>query len=110
MISKWNKNRSFFSSFNIFSISVKIYELQVFVFFIRFGASTIQLTKLVPLICKLVSDSNGIVNIWNILISYNFFLLWKVRQQATDTLVEIYRHVGEKVRGDIAKRDIPEAK
>jgi len=30
---------------------------------IRFGASTIQLNKLVPLICKLVSDSNGTVNI-----------------------------------------------
>ncbi|CAF1338152.1 unnamed protein product [Rotaria magnacalcarata] len=59
----------------------------------KFGASTIQLNKLVPLICKLVSDSNG-----------------NVRQQAIDTLVEIYRHVGEKVRGDIAKRDIPEAK
>ncbi|UJR28252.1 hypothetical protein I4U23_009502 [Adineta vaga] len=59
----------------------------------RFGTSTIQLNKLVPLICKLVSDSNG-----------------TVRQQAIDTLVEIYRHVGEKVRGDIAKRDIPEAK
>ncbi|CAF0975373.1 unnamed protein product [Rotaria sp. Silwood1] len=59
----------------------------------EFGASTIQLGKLVPLICKLVSDSNG-----------------TVRQQATDTLVEIYRHVGDKVRNDIAKRDIPEAK
>ncbi|CAF0740402.1 unnamed protein product [Adineta steineri] len=59
----------------------------------EFGTSTIQLNKLVPLICKLVSDSNG-----------------TVRQQAIDTLVEIYRHVGEKVRGDIAKRDIPEAK
>ncbi|UJR21229.1 hypothetical protein I4U23_024325 [Adineta vaga] len=59
----------------------------------EFGASTIQLSKLVPLICKLVSDSNG-----------------AVRQQAIDTLVEIYRHVGERIRGDIAKRDIPEAK
>ncbi|CAF1109261.1 unnamed protein product, partial [Didymodactylos carnosus] len=58
-----------------------------------FGASSIQLNKLVPLICKLVTDSNG-----------------QVRQQAVDTLVEIYRHVGEKVRNDIAKRDIPEAK
>jgi CLIP-associating protein 1/2 len=38
------------------------------------------------------------------------FLCFQVRQQAIDTLVEIYRHVGEKVRGDIAKRDIPEAK
>ncbi|CAF1611909.1 unnamed protein product, partial [Adineta ricciae] len=59
----------------------------------EFGASTIQLSKLVPLISKLISDSNG-----------------AVRQQAVDTLVEIYRHVGEKVRSDIAKRDIPEAK
>ncbi|CAF0958381.1 unnamed protein product [Rotaria sordida] len=59
----------------------------------EFGASTLQFSKLVPLICKLVSDSNG-----------------TVRQQAVDTLVEIYRHVGEKVRNDIAKRDIPEAK
>ncbi|CAF3945773.1 unnamed protein product, partial [Adineta steineri] len=59
----------------------------------EFSSSSIQLNKLVPLICKLVSDSNG-----------------TVRQQAIDTLVEIYRHVGEKVRGDIAKRDIPEAK
>ncbi|CAF1213547.1 unnamed protein product, partial [Didymodactylos carnosus] len=58
-----------------------------------FGASSIQLNKLVPLICKLVTDSNS-----------------QVRQQAIDTLVEIYRHVGEKVRSDISKRDIPEAK
>jgi CLIP-associating protein 1/2 len=41
---------------------------------------------------------------------YKDFLCFQVRQQAIDTLVEIYRHVGEKVRGDIAKRDIPEAK
>lgn len=33
-----------------------------------------------------------------------------MRQQAIDTLVEIYRHVGEKVRSDIAKRGIPDAK
>lgn len=39
-----------------------------------------------------------------------YYRLIQVRQQAIDTLVEIYRHVGEKVRGDIAKRDIPEAK
>jgi hypothetical protein len=31
--------------------------------FFRFGTSTIQLNKLVPLICKLVSDSNGTVRI-----------------------------------------------
>lgn len=46
---------------------------------------------------------DGIKIKWNL-------LFIQVRQQAIDTLVEIYRHVGEKVRGDIAKRDLPEAK
>jgi len=76
----------------------------------RFGSSTIQLNKLVPLICKLVSDSNA-----NVRLSIEFywstnFSKCQVRQQAIDTLVEIYRHVGEKVRSDIAKRGIPDAK
>jgi hypothetical protein len=46
----------------VYIIVIKYIFHYLFSFF-RFGASTIQLNKLVPLICKLVSDSNGTVNI-----------------------------------------------
>jgi hypothetical protein len=51
-------------------------EAHLHFLFFRFGASTIQLNKLVPLICKLVSDSNGTVNIpikWIYLYTFLFF-------------------------------------
>ena len=34
----------------------------------------------------------------------------KVREQAATTLVEMYRHVGERFRVDISKKDINAAK
>jgi len=37
-------------------------------------------------------------------------LLLKVREQAMTTLVEIYRHVGERFRVDVSKKDINTAK
>ena len=59
----------------------------------RFGSQSIQISKLTPQILKLTSDPNS-----------------QVRDTATKTLVEIYRHVGDRVRTDLAKRNIPEAK
>nr|XP_039267419.1 CLIP-associating protein 1-B-like isoform X11 [Styela clava] len=56
----------------------------------RFGARSLALSKVVPHICKLLSDPNV-----------------QVRETALSTLGEIYRHVGEKVRQDIQKRGLP---
>uniref|UniRef100_F6WSQ4 TOG domain-containing protein n=2 Tax=Ciona intestinalis TaxID=7719 RepID=F6WSQ4_CIOIN len=51
----------------------------------RFGARSLYLSKLLPHVCVLLGDPNA-----------------QVREAAVFTLVEIYRHVGEKVRQDIA--------
>lgn len=40
----------------------------------------------------------------------SLFSLVKVRDRAINTLVEIYRHVGEKVRIDLAKKGIPSSR
>ena len=38
----------------------------------------------------------------------NFY--WQVRDAAVNTIVEVYRHVGEKVRSDLGRRGIPAAR
>ncbi|XP_053408715.1 CLIP-associating protein 1-like isoform X9 [Mercenaria mercenaria] len=53
----------------------------------RYGARCLQLSKIVPSICKLLEDQTP-----------------QVREAAMNTLAEIYRHVGEKVRNDLTKR------
>jgi CLIP-associating protein 1/2 len=58
-----------------------------------FGAGTLTLNKIVPSICKLLGDPNS-----------------QVRDTAINTLVEIYRHVGEKVRIDLGKKGIPSSR
>ncbi|XP_006890672.1 PREDICTED: CLIP-associating protein 2 [Elephantulus edwardii] len=58
-----------------------------------FGAQPLVLSKLVPHLCILLGDSNS-----------------QVRDAAVLALVEIYRHVGEKVRADLCKRGIPPAR
>ncbi|XP_031566789.1 CLIP-associating protein 1-like isoform X2 [Actinia tenebrosa] len=58
-----------------------------------FGASHITVSKFVPYICKLLGDPNS-----------------QVRERAIETLVEIYRHVGEKVRIDLSKKGIPSSR
>ncbi|XP_071789048.1 CLIP-associating protein 1-like isoform X5 [Asterias amurensis] len=58
-----------------------------------FGAGTLSLNKIVPSICKLLGDPNS-----------------QVRDTAINTLVEIYRHVGEKVRIDLGKKGIPSSR
>lgn len=60
---------------------------------IRFGASGLQLNKLVTHIVKLLSDANE-----------------AVRDRSLETLIEIYRHVGERLRLDLKKKLVPEAK
>ncbi|XP_055860575.1 CLIP-associating protein 1-like isoform X6 [Biomphalaria glabrata] len=52
----------------------------------RYGARCLLLSKIVPDICKLLDDPSP-----------------QVREAATNALVEIYRHVGEKVRHDLKK-------
>ncbi|XP_064594427.1 CLIP-associating protein 1-like isoform X2 [Liolophura sinensis] len=56
----------------------------------RYGAKSLKLSALVTAICKLLEDQNG-----------------QVRETAVNTLAEIYRHVGEKVRADLSKKSIP---
>ncbi|XP_070094101.1 CLIP-associating protein 2 isoform X12 [Equus asinus] len=58
-----------------------------------FGAQPLVLSKLVPHLCILFGDSNS-----------------QVRDAAILAIVEIYRHVGEKVRVDLCKRGIPSAR
>lgn len=58
-----------------------------------YGARSLQLNKAVPSIIKLLEDQNA-----------------QVRDAAMNTLVEIYRHVGERVRCDLAKKDLPPGK
>ncbi|XP_078333535.1 CLIP-associating protein 1-like isoform X17 [Crassostrea virginica] len=55
-----------------------------------YGARSLQLSKIVPSICKLLDDQNS-----------------QVRETAITTLAEVYRHVGERVRQDLAKKGIP---
>uniref|UniRef100_A0A8C4PPL5 Cytoplasmic linker associated protein 1 n=1 Tax=Equus asinus asinus TaxID=83772 RepID=A0A8C4PPL5_EQUAS len=50
------------------------------------GAHTLTLSKIVPHICNLLGDPNS-----------------QVRDAAINSLVEIYRHVGERVRADLNK-------
>uniref|UniRef100_A0A8C8VN97 Cytoplasmic linker associated protein 2 n=1 Tax=Pelusios castaneus TaxID=367368 RepID=A0A8C8VN97_9SAUR len=57
-----------------------------------YGAQTLILSKLVPHLCILFGDSNI-----------------QVRDTAILAIVEIYKHVGEKVRVDLNKRGIPSA-
>ncbi|XP_027531539.1 CLIP-associating protein 2 isoform X12 [Neopelma chrysocephalum] len=54
------------------------------------GAQPLILSKLVPHLCIAFGDSNS-----------------QVRDAAILAIVEVYRHVGEKVRIDLAKRGIP---
>ncbi|XP_051057638.1 CLIP-associating protein 2 isoform X20 [Phodopus roborovskii] len=58
-----------------------------------FGAQPLVISKLVPHLCILFGDSNS-----------------QVRNAAISAVVEIYRHVGEKLRIDLSKRDIPPAR
>ncbi|NXJ78858.1 CLAP2 protein, partial [Trogon melanurus] len=55
-----------------------------------YGAQPLSLSKLVPHLCTAFGDSNS-----------------QVRDTAILAIVEVYRHVGEKVRIDLTKRGIP---
>ena len=44
------------------------------------------------------------------IIFYFVVILKQVRDTAINTLVEIYRHVGEKVRIDLGKKGIPSSR
>nr|XP_020818815.1 CLIP-associating protein 1 isoform X5 [Phascolarctos cinereus] len=57
------------------------------------GAHTLTLSKIVPHICNLLGDPNG-----------------QVRDSAINSLVEIYRHVGERVRADLSKKGLPQSR
>uniref|UniRef100_A0A2K6GEW6 CLIP-associating protein 1 n=1 Tax=Propithecus coquereli TaxID=379532 RepID=A0A2K6GEW6_PROCO len=58
-----------------------------------FGAQPLVINKLVPHLCVLFGDSNS-----------------QVRDAAILAVVEIYRHVGEKVKVDLCKKGIPPAR
>jgi len=60
----------------------------------EFGANCITISKIVPMIVKLLSDPNV-----------------QVRHKAFELLVDLYKHVGEKLRVDIQKKyTIPQGK
>uniref|UniRef100_A0A671TBT1 CLIP-associating protein 1-like n=1 Tax=Sinocyclocheilus anshuiensis TaxID=1608454 RepID=A0A671TBT1_9TELE len=57
----------------------------------KYGAQGLTLSKIVPHICNLLGDPTS-----------------QVRDAAMICLVEIYRHVGEKVRIDLSKKGLPQ--
>ncbi|RVE57780.1 hypothetical protein OJAV_G00202760 [Oryzias javanicus] len=58
-----------------------------------FGAHGLTLSKIVPHVCNLLSDPTC-----------------QVRDGAMSCLVEIYRHVGERVRTDLSKKGLPQSR
>ncbi|XP_059206498.1 CLIP-associating protein 2 isoform X13 [Centropristis striata] len=58
-----------------------------------YGAQSLSLSKLVPHLCSLTADQNP-----------------QVREASITALVDVYRHVGERVRADLAKRGLPAAR
>nr|XP_060630363.1 CLIP-associating protein 1 isoform X4 [Anolis sagrei ordinatus] len=58
-----------------------------------YGAQSLTLSKIVPHICNLLGDPNS-----------------QVRDAAINSLVEIYRHVGERVRADLSKKGLPQSR
>lgn len=70
----------------------RLQTLHVFCFG-SFGSGQISVSKFVGKICDLLSDANA-----------------QVRVAAVNCLVEIYQHVGVKVRMDLTKRGLPNAK
>ncbi|XP_062417588.1 CLIP-associating protein 1-like [Pungitius pungitius] len=58
-----------------------------------FGSQSLTLSKIVPHICNLLGDPTS-----------------QVRDAAMSCLVEIYRHVGERVRMDLGKKGLPQSR
>ncbi|XP_053094170.1 CLIP-associating protein 1-B-like isoform X16 [Pangasianodon hypophthalmus] len=58
-----------------------------------YGAQGLTLSKIVPHICSLLGDPTS-----------------QVRDGAMNCLVEIYRHVGERVRMDLGKKGLPQSR
>ncbi|XP_075870064.1 CLIP-associating protein 1a isoform X11 [Nelusetta ayraudi] len=58
-----------------------------------YGAQGLTLSKIVPHICNLLGDPTS-----------------QVRDGAMSSLVEIYRHVGERVRLDLSKKGLPQSR
>ncbi|XP_054619892.1 CLIP-associating protein 2 isoform X6 [Dunckerocampus dactyliophorus] len=58
-----------------------------------YGSQSLSLSKIVPHLCTLTGDQNP-----------------QVREASITTIVDIYRHVGERVRADLAKRGLPAAR
>uniref|UniRef100_A0A7N8XTE9 Cytoplasmic linker associated protein 1 n=1 Tax=Mastacembelus armatus TaxID=205130 RepID=A0A7N8XTE9_9TELE len=60
---------------------------------VLFGSQSLTLSKIVPHICNLLGDPTS-----------------QVRDGAMNCLVEIYRHVGERVRMDLGKKGLPQSR
>ncbi|XP_075872258.1 CLIP-associating protein 2 isoform X12 [Nelusetta ayraudi] len=58
-----------------------------------YGTQTLSLSKIVPHLCSVTGDQNP-----------------QVREASIHALVDVYRHVGERVRADLAKRGLPAAR
>uniref|UniRef100_A0A671YP61 Cytoplasmic linker associated protein 1 n=1 Tax=Sparus aurata TaxID=8175 RepID=A0A671YP61_SPAAU len=58
-----------------------------------FGSQSLTLSKIVPHICNLLGDPTS-----------------QVRDGAMNCLIEIYRHVGERVRMDLGKKGLPQVR
>lgn len=66
-----------------------VWFLQVFQFFFRHGTHSVTISKFIPYIATLLSDQSA-----------------TVRDTAFSTLVDLYKHVGEKLKKDIQKKNL----
>uniref|UniRef100_A0A672MXS6 CLIP-associating protein 1-like n=1 Tax=Sinocyclocheilus grahami TaxID=75366 RepID=A0A672MXS6_SINGR len=70
-----------------------VFDVQSILKLTLYGAQGLTLSKIVPHICNLLGDPTS-----------------QVRDAAMNCLVEIYRHVGEKVRIDLSKKGLPQSR
>ena len=71
-----------------------MYFINVYITCFRHGAQSLSLSRLVPSVVKLLGDPMS-----------------AVRDTAFNTLVEVYRHVGDRLRVDLQKKhNVPASK
>uniref|UniRef100_A0A8C6PKA1 Cytoplasmic linker associated protein 2 n=1 Tax=Nothobranchius furzeri TaxID=105023 RepID=A0A8C6PKA1_NOTFU len=75
------------------SVSTRNLHLCSSCLYLRYGSQPLSLSKLVPHLCTLTEDQNP-----------------QVREASITALVDVYRHVGERVRADLGKRGLPAAR
>lgn len=81
------------SEFSFCCFGIFQYLLTWVIYFLRYGTQSLSLKNYIQPIADLLGDPTA-----------------SVRDEAVQTLVEIYKHVGEKLRVDLQKKDVPISK